>query len=63
MRWKHGWQNRANADASYQPGGQAGYNPEITADALSNGTVCLRDAALMQMLGVCILQLLSAYFC
>jgi len=36
----------------YQPGGQAGYNPEVTADALSNGTVCLRDAALMQMLGV-----------
>ncbi|KAF2188368.1 glycoside hydrolase family 72 protein [Zopfia rhizophila CBS 207.26] len=36
----------------YQPGGQSGYNPEAKSDALSNGTVCLRDAALLQRLGV-----------
>ncbi|KAE9973567.1 Sulfite reductase [NADPH] subunit beta [Venturia inaequalis] len=36
----------------YQPGGQGGYDPNVRADALSNGTVCLRDAALLQKLGV-----------
>ncbi|KAK6440747.1 Glycolipid anchored surface protein 4 precursor [Oleoguttula sp. CCFEE 5521] len=36
----------------YQPGGQGAYNPVNTADPLSNGTICLRDAALMQNLGV-----------
>ncbi|KAF2473778.1 uncharacterized protein BDR25DRAFT_256639 [Lindgomyces ingoldianus] len=36
----------------YQPGGQAGYKPDSKQDALSNGTVCLRDAALLQRLGV-----------
>ena len=36
----------------YQPGGQAGYNPGSGVDPLSNGTICLRDAALMQDLGL-----------
>ncbi|KAI9713233.1 MAG: hypothetical protein M1820_001219 [Bogoriella megaspora] len=36
----------------YQPGGQAGYNPSNGMDPLSNSTVCLRDAALMQDLGL-----------
>ncbi len=36
----------------YQPGGSSGYNPGSRSDPLSNGTVCLRDAALMQRLGV-----------
>jgi hypothetical protein len=38
--------------ADYQPGGQSGYKPESRQDPLSNGTVCLRDAALLQRLGV-----------
>ncbi|TVY49662.1 1,3-beta-glucanosyltransferase [Lachnellula occidentalis] len=37
---------------AYQPGGQSGYDPSSGIDPLSNGTVCLRDAALMQQLGV-----------
>ncbi|KAF2265765.1 hypothetical protein CC78DRAFT_532141 [Lojkania enalia] len=36
----------------YQPGGQAGYKPDSREDPLSNGTICLRDAALLQRLGV-----------
>lgn len=36
----------------YQPGGQGAYGPTNTADPLSNATICLRDAALMQNLGV-----------
>ncbi|KAF2229678.1 glycoside hydrolase family 72 protein [Viridothelium virens] len=36
----------------YQPGGQSGYDPGSGVDPLSNGTVCLRDAALMQDLGL-----------
>ncbi|KAF2121527.1 Glucanosyltransferase-domain-containing protein [Lophiotrema nucula] len=36
----------------YQPGGQGAYKPQSGADALSNGTVCLRDAALLQRLGI-----------
>lgn len=36
----------------YQPGGQGAYGPTNTADPLSNATICLRDAALMQRLGV-----------
>ncbi|KAG9248684.1 1,3-beta-glucanosyltransferase Gel2 [Calycina marina] len=35
---------------AYQPGGSSDYNPGN--DPLSNGTTCLRDAALMQRLGV-----------
>ncbi|KAF2873420.1 Glucanosyltransferase-domain-containing protein [Massariosphaeria phaeospora] len=35
--------------ADYQPGGQAGYGDGK--DALSDGAVCLRDAALLQRLG------------
>lgn len=41
---------RTNSFISYQPGGSAGFNPG--SDPLSNGTLCLRDAALMQRLGV-----------
>lgn len=37
---------------AYQPGGSAGYNPSSKTDPLSNKANCLRDAALMQMLGV-----------
>lgn len=37
---------------AYQPGGSAGYNPALGFDPLSNGTSCMRDAALMQMLGI-----------
>ncbi|KAE8453504.1 hypothetical protein EG329_010365 [Mollisiaceae sp. DMI_Dod_QoI] len=37
---------------AYQPGGQSGYNPASGEDPLSDGNVCLRDAALMQRLGV-----------
>ncbi|PGH29088.1 hypothetical protein GX50_08160 [[Emmonsia] crescens] len=36
----------------YQPGGSAGYNQESGADPLSDGDICLRDAALLQRLGV-----------
>lgn len=36
----------------YQPGGASGYKPETGVDPLSNGTNCLRDAAIMQKLGV-----------
>ncbi|KZF19370.1 glycoside hydrolase family 72 protein [Xylona heveae TC161] len=35
---------------AYQPGGASGYNPG--SDPLSDGKVCLRDAAIMQNLGV-----------
>ncbi|ATZ56394.1 hypothetical protein BCIN_13g02330 [Botrytis cinerea B05.10] len=37
---------------AYQPGGSSGYNPASGVDPLSDGAVCLRDAALMQQLGV-----------
>ncbi|KAL1879394.1 hypothetical protein VTK73DRAFT_7031 [Phialemonium thermophilum] len=37
---------------AYQPGGSAGYNPELRKDPLSNADNCLRDAALMQVLGI-----------
>ncbi|CAD6447489.1 008dd07a-8d31-415c-b354-d115c11ff4c0 [Sclerotinia trifoliorum] len=37
---------------AYQPGGSSGYNPGSGVDPLSDGAVCLRDAALMQQLGV-----------
>ena len=36
----------------YQPGGSAGFIAGSGVDPLSNGTLCLRDAALMQRLGV-----------
>lgn len=36
---------------AYQPGGSSGYNPGSGIDPLSNGAVCLRDAALMQKMG------------
>lgn len=37
---------------AYQPGGSSGYKPESGQDPLTNGEICLRDAALMQRLGV-----------
>lgn len=37
---------------AYQPGGSSGYDPGSGVDPLSDGGVCLRDAALMQKLGV-----------
>ncbi|KAK4462436.1 Glucanosyltransferase-domain-containing protein [Cladorrhinum samala] len=37
---------------AYQPGGSAGYNPKLKRDPLSNKDVCMRDAALMQILGI-----------
>ena len=40
------------SSSSYQPGGSSGFNPGSGIDPLSNGTLCLRDAALMQQLGV-----------
>jgi 1,3-beta-glucanosyltransferase GAS3 len=36
----------------YQIGGQAGLKPQTKQDPLTNGTVCLRDAALLQSLGI-----------
>ncbi|CAN9220442.1 unnamed protein product [Alternaria alternata] len=36
----------------YQPGGQGAYQPSNSEDALTNADVCLRDATLMQKLGV-----------
>lgn len=36
----------------YQPGGAAGYDPSKGKDPLSDKDHCLRDAALMQVLGV-----------
>lgn len=37
---------------AYQPGGSAGYDPEKGKDPLSHKETCLRDAALMQVLGI-----------
>lgn len=37
---------------AYQPGGSSGYSPSTGVDPLSDGPVCLRDAALMQRLGI-----------
>ncbi|KAH6891262.1 Glucanosyltransferase-domain-containing protein [Thelonectria olida] len=37
---------------AYQPGGSAGYDPETGKDPLSHKEQCLRDAALMQILGI-----------
>ncbi|KAH7039975.1 glycoside hydrolase family 72 protein [Microdochium trichocladiopsis] len=40
------------AGMAYQPGGSSGYDPSHGRDPLSDGKVCMRDAALMQSLGV-----------
>lgn len=37
---------------AYQPGGSAGFDPTAGQDPLSDKETCLRDAALMQLLGV-----------
>ncbi|RMZ85593.1 hypothetical protein DV737_g649, partial [Chaetothyriales sp. CBS 132003] len=37
---------------AYQPGGSSGFDPTSGVDPLSNASVCLRDATLMQRLGV-----------
>ncbi|KOS22633.1 hypothetical protein ESCO_002211 [Escovopsis weberi] len=38
--------------AAYQPGGSSGYDPEKGKDPLSDPETCMRDAALMQILGM-----------
>jgi hypothetical protein len=38
--------------AAYQIGGSSGYDPSHGKDPLSDGDICRRDAALLQMLGV-----------
>ncbi|KAL2143459.1 hypothetical protein VTI28DRAFT_10446 [Corynascus sepedonium] len=37
---------------AYQPGGSAGYDEESGRDPLSDADICMRDAALLQILGV-----------
>ncbi|KAK5997213.1 1,3-beta-glucanosyltransferase gel2 [Cladobotryum mycophilum] len=37
---------------AYQPGGSSGYDPKAGKDPLSNAATCMRDAALMQVMGV-----------
>ncbi|KAF5018030.1 hypothetical protein F66182_10004 [Fusarium sp. NRRL 66182] len=37
---------------AYQPGGSAGYDPSTGRDPLSHKDECMRDAALMQILGI-----------
>ncbi|KAH7155106.1 Glucanosyltransferase-domain-containing protein [Dactylonectria estremocensis] len=37
---------------AYQPGGSAGYDPKTGKDPLSHKDTCMRDAALMQILGI-----------
>jgi hypothetical protein len=37
---------------AYQPGGSAGYDKETGRDPLSDPDICMRDAALLQVLGV-----------
>ncbi|KAK3490599.1 putative beta (1-3) glucanosyltransferase [Neurospora hispaniola] len=37
---------------AYQPGGSAGYNAALGKDPLSDGDICRRDAAILQILGV-----------
>lgn len=37
---------------AYQPGGSAGYDPDTGKDPLSHKEQCMRDAALMQILGI-----------
>ncbi len=41
---------------AYQPGGSAGYKPDQGFDPLSNADNCLRDAALMQILGASVIR-------
>ncbi|KAL8854387.1 MAG: hypothetical protein Q9221_000874 [Calogaya cf. arnoldii] len=41
---------------AYQPGGSAGFIAGSGIDPLSNGTQCLRDAALMQRLGINVIR-------
>lgn len=38
--------------ARYQPGGSSGFDPTSGKDPLSDGGICLRDAILMQKLGI-----------
>ena len=42
----------ADTLSSYQPGGSDAFSASSHSDPLSNGTSCLRDAALMQQLGI-----------
>jgi hypothetical protein len=43
----------------YQPGGSSGFTAKL--DPLSDGKICMRDAALMQRLGVCGCAFFDAY--
>ena len=45
-------QDNADTLLSYQPGGSDAFSATSNSDPLSNGTSCLRDAALMQQLGI-----------
>ena len=45
-------QNATLTSHSYQPGGSSGFDPASGVDPLSDANVCLRDAVLMQRLGV-----------
>lgn len=45
-------ENSTDTLASYQPGGSDAFSATSKTDPLSNGTSCLRDAALMQQLGI-----------
>jgi hypothetical protein len=47
----------------YQPGGQASYKPSEGKDVLSDADVCLRDAVMMQRLGVSQSVAITLRFC
>ena len=45
-------ENATDTLSSYQPGGSDAFSATSKTDPLSNGTSCLRDAAIMQQLGI-----------
>jgi hypothetical protein len=45
---------------AYQPGGSSGYDPRNGIDPLSDGAECLRDAAMMQRLGINTIRVYNA---
>lgn len=48
----HNYWTSCLSNCSYQPGGQAAFNSNTGQDVLSDGNACLRDAVIMQQLGV-----------
>lgn len=48
----HSYQNTTDTLSRYQPGGSDAFSATADTDPLSNATSCLRDAALMQELGI-----------